>query len=677
MIKYRKYLIYLIAFTSIIFSSFAKSQENIDFNFGKEIDPKIVSKLDITINVLGTNLPEGSGTAKIGEKIFVNKCVSCHLENEFFNQETLLKKNAIKSIPINLDWPYPKTLFDYIRKTMPYNAPQTLTNTETYSLTAYLLYKNNIINYEETLNKETLININSNAKNTFLDNWNKNKSDIINVTKHNTSSFFIKLSQIINKKNEPLNWYKNNYPISDIKHKIITQDISISPTSINLPEGNGTAVMGEKVYQKKCLSCHGSLGIAEILSQEIESLRGTSNAMKIIAFASLAGGLGTLNSEMPIRSVGSFWPHASTLFDYIRRAMPYFEPQSLTNDEAYAVTAYVLFINNIVNKEDNINAKTLQKVNMPNKAGFIDSWGPDWWRDWIHQKHSIFFTCLLLLGILSVTLFARKLTQNRKKITYIKIFLTSTIFIWIGGFNSLQIGTQKVYSTFNSLKTSNGAWENILFEPIYVILGIFIIITTFIWGRGIFCGWLCPFGTIQDIIYKFKTLLKFKTFEIPDSIHNKFIYLKYVILSAIIIGAIYATGTNILFEFEPFRTVIEYKFNTSTILILWSLALLTFVFFIERGFCRYLCPTGAALGLASQFQVINWLTTVKPCGDTSCAACYPKCPTKAIAKNGSIHEKECIQCLSCQIVFNDKNTTCINKKSKRSIRKNKPVLGTN
>ena len=86
MIKYKKYLICLITFTIIAFSSFANSQENIDFNFGKEIDPKIVSKLDITIDVFGTNLPEGSGTAKIGEKIFINKCVSCHLENELFNQ---------------------------------------------------------------------------------------------------------------------------------------------------------------------------------------------------------------------------------------------------------------------------------------------------------------------------------------------------------------------------------------------------------------------------------------------------------------------------------------------------------------------------------------------------------------------------------------------------------------
>ena len=678
--KFKKHLIFLIAFTNIIFASLAKSEENIDFNFGKEIDTNIVSKQDISIDILGTNLPEGNGSAQIGEKIFINKCISCHLENEFFNQKILLEKDNITSIPINLDWPYPKTLFDYMRKAMPYNAPQTLTSTETYSLTAYLLYKNNRLNYEEKLDKESLIKLNSKSKKTFLDNWNKNKDNIINSSNRKTSSFFMKLSQILNRKNNKLNWYNNDLPISNIEQKIISQDISISPTSINLPEGNGTAEMGEKVYQQKCLSCHGTLGIAEELSHEVESFRGGQNAVKSIAFESLSGGLGSLSSEMPIRSVGSFWPHASTLFDYIRRAMPYFEPQSLTNDEAYAVTAYVLFINNIVNKEDNINAETLQKINMPNKAGFIDSWGPDWWREWMNQKYSIFFTCLLLLGILTVTLFARKLTQNKKTITYIKIFLNGTVFLWIGGFQSLQIGTQKIYGTYNTLKINNEAWENILFDPIYIILGVFTIITTLIWGRGIFCGWLCPFGTIQDIIYKVKNLLKFKTFEIPDFIHNKLLYLKYVILSAIIIGAIYATGTNILFEFEPFRTIIEDKFNTSTILLLWSLVLLVFVFFIERGFCRYLCPTGAALGLASQFQVINWLTTIKSCGSESCLACSPKCPTKAIAKNGSINGKECIQCLSCQIVYNDKNITCINKQNTKSIRKNvykdKPALRT-
>ena len=530
----------------------------------------------------------------------------------------------------------------------------------------------NILNLDQKITAEIINKINSNNIKNSIRNINDQKST--NNISTNKESLFLKY---FNYKNNPINWYNSYLSESDIQNRIISQDISISPSSVNLPSGNGTVEMGEKVYQSKCLSCHGTEGKAEELDQEVESLRGGQNSIKIIAFESLSGGLGSLNSEMPIRSVGSFWQHSTTLFDYIRRAMPYFEPQSLTNDEAYAVTAYVLFINNIITKDQNINADTLQKINMPNKAGFIDSWGPDWWRSWIHQKYSIIFTCFLLIGILLVILFARKLTQNKKYINIIKILLTTTIFSWIGIFHGIPIGTQKVYNSYNDVKLNNGDWENILFEPIFVILSSFVIITTLIWGRGIFCGWICPFGTIQDMIYKFKSFFKFITFEVPNNLHNKLIYTKYIILSAIVISAIYTSGNNLLLEFEPFKTIIENKFNTSTILILWSLVLLSFVFFIERGFCRYLCPTGAALSLTSQFQVINWLTSIKANGSKDSLAFAPRCPTKAIKSDGSINEKECILCLSCQIVYNDKN---LSKRNKSSIRKkrnnNAPVLGT-
>ena len=296
----------------------------------------------------------------------------------------------------------------------------------------------NILNLDQKITDEIINKINSNNIKNSIRNINDQKSTN-NISTNKESLFF----KYFNYKNNPINWYNSYLSESDIQNRIISQDISISPSSVNLPSGNGTVEMGEKVYQSKCLSCHGTEGKAEELDQEVESLRGGQNSIKIIAFESLSGGLGSLNSEMPIRSVGSFWQHSTTLFDYIRRAMPYFEPQSLTNDEAYAVTAYVLFINNIITKDQNINADTLQKINMPNKAGFIDSWGPDWWRSWIHQKYSIIFTCFLLIGILLVILFARKLTQNKKYINIIKILLTTTIFSWIGIFHGIPIGHKK------------------------------------------------------------------------------------------------------------------------------------------------------------------------------------------------------------------------------------------
>jgi cytochrome c len=120
-----------------------------------------------------------------------------------------------------------------------------------------------------------------------------------------------------------------------------------------LPPGSGTPKQGEAVYAAKCVACHGDKGA------------GAPNDR-------LVGGQGTLPGDgPPIKTVGSFWPYATTVFDYVRRAMPYNESKSLTNDEVYAVVAYILNLNRIIADGDTMDAQTLQKVKMPNRDGFV------------------------------------------------------------------------------------------------------------------------------------------------------------------------------------------------------------------------------------------------------------------------------------------------------------------
>ena len=130
-------------------------------------------------------------------------------------------------------------------------------------------------------------------------------------------------------------------------------DISIAPDGIGLPPGQGTSAQGEAVYVSKCLACHGEKGA------------GKPNDVLVGGAGSLAAG------QTPVKTVGSFWPYATTLFDYIRRAMPYNEPKSLTADEAYAVSAYVLALNGIIGAGDVVDAQSLPKVKMPNRDGFV------------------------------------------------------------------------------------------------------------------------------------------------------------------------------------------------------------------------------------------------------------------------------------------------------------------
>ena len=135
--------------------------------------------------------------------------------------------------------------------------------------------------------------------------------------------------------------------------EIAMLDLSIPPSGAGLPAGSGDARAGAKVYAAKCVSCHGEKGAGKPAD-------------------ALVGGTGTLASSNPVRTVGSYWPYATTLFDYTRRAMPTTAPRTLTNDEVYAVTAYILHLNGIIPETHTLDAKTLPAVKMPNRDGFID-----------------------------------------------------------------------------------------------------------------------------------------------------------------------------------------------------------------------------------------------------------------------------------------------------------------
>jgi S-disulfanyl-L-cysteine oxidoreductase SoxD len=129
-------------------------------------------------------------------------------------------------------------------------------------------------------------------------------------------------------------------------------DISIETDGSGLPSGSGTASVGELVYQAQCIQCHGDKGSDGLYDR-------------------LVGGHGTLDQLNQVKTVGSFWPNATTAFDYIRRSMPFNTPQTLSNDQVYALTAYLLFLNGIIEETEVLDASSLARIEMPNADGFI------------------------------------------------------------------------------------------------------------------------------------------------------------------------------------------------------------------------------------------------------------------------------------------------------------------
>jgi S-disulfanyl-L-cysteine oxidoreductase SoxD len=134
-------------------------------------------------------------------------------------------------------------------------------------------------------------------------------------------------------------------------------DIDVSPDGAGLPPGHGDVRQGEAIFADKCASCHGAHGEGKPMDR-------------------LVGGIGTLHDKKPVKTVGSYWPYATTLFDYVHRAMPLNAPQSLTPDEVYALSAYVLFLNGIVAQGATLDADSLAKIKMPNRDGFVSAYPP-------------------------------------------------------------------------------------------------------------------------------------------------------------------------------------------------------------------------------------------------------------------------------------------------------------
>ncbi len=140
---------------------------------------------------------------------------------------------------------------------------------------------------------------------------------------------------------------------------IAAKDITVLSDGRGLPPGSGTASQGREIYERRCQKCHGNQG------------QGGEEG------PALAGGNGSLTGPKPVKTVGSYWPHATTLFDYTRRAMPFDRPGTLTDDQVYALTARMLFLNGLIGETDAMDAKTLAQVKMPNRDGFVRDNRPD------------------------------------------------------------------------------------------------------------------------------------------------------------------------------------------------------------------------------------------------------------------------------------------------------------
>ena len=277
---------------------------------------------------------------------------------------------------------------------------------------------------------------------------------------------------------------------------------------------------------------------------------------------------------------------------------------------------------------------------------------PVWLRAWKVQTSNIGILLASLAFLTFILIFMEPITRRPKVYFWLRnAFLVFTL-VWLGWIAGAQVTIinvimwiQAPFGPFNA--------DVILSDPLIIVLMIYVLVTFFIWGRGIFCGWLCPFGAMQELLAKIAQACRLPQLKLSPKTHKYLWPVKYVILAFLVGLSFYSmTAVSIAAEVEPFKTAISLKFARDWQFVIYALTLLTAGLVVERFFCRFFCPLGAAMVIGGKLRMLAPLKRRAECG-SPCHLCEKKCPISAIEPTGKINMSECFYCLDCQIVYYD------------------------
>jgi NosR/NirI family nitrous oxide reductase transcriptional regulator len=242
------------------------------------------------------------------------------------------------------------------------------------------------------------------------------------------------------------------------------------------------------------------------------------------------------------------------------------------------------------------------------------------------------------------------LARHPSLLIYVRYgFLVYTV-VFIGWYTLAQLSIVNVFTFMNAF-LHDFNWANFMVDPMMFILWGFVAMTILLWGRGVYCGWLCPFGALQELVFRVGEWLKIRTFEFPEIVHERLWAIKYIILLGLFGVSLQSmVQAEQLAEVEPFKTAITLRFQREWGFVLYAAGLILISVFNRKFYCRYVCPLGAALTFPSKFKIFNWLRRYKECG-RPCQICRGECEVRAIRSTGEINDNECHYCLDCQVTY--------------------------
>lgn len=275
-----------------------------------------------------------------------------------------------------------------------------------------------------------------------------------------------------------------------------------------------------------------------------------------------------------------------------------------------------------------------------------------WVEAWHDSRLNIAILAALLAVLTAILAFQAQLSRSRRAHRLVRNGYLAVVLVWLGWTAGAQLSIVNVINYLEAPFRGYGVGVY-LAEPLMVMIAAYTLVSLLVIGRGVFCGWLCPFGALQELLAQLSRALGVPQWN-PSQALEKRLWMGKYIAAAVVIGlALFVIdGAGKATEIEPFKTAITAKFTRAWPYVAYAGLLLVIGLFSERAFCRFLCPLGGVLAFLDRFHLLDLLKRRPECGNP-CHLCERSCPVRAIEKSGKIITAECFQCLDCQVEYYD------------------------
>ncbi|WP_350332945.1 4Fe-4S binding protein [Coralliovum pocilloporae] len=301
-----------------------------------------------------------------------------------------------------------------------------------------------------------------------------------------------------------------------------------------------------------------------------------------------------------------------------------------------------------------------------------------WKRIWQDRRSDVLILGLMLTVLTGLFFFQKLATIDETVFLWIRMTYLAVTLVWLGWMANAQLSIVNIFAIMGAF-VNGFAWDTFLTDPLVFILWFSVAAALIFWGRGAFCGWLCPFGALQELTNRLAKICRVPQWTVPWALHERLWPVKYMIFLGLFGLSLYSIESAEHYaEIEPFKTAIILKFDRAWPYVLFAVGLLAIGLFVERFYCRYLCPLGAALAIPARIRMFDWLKRYRECG-SPCQRCARECMVQAIHPEGDINPNECLNCLHCQVLYqhDQKCPVCIKTRVKRQKfrDRNQPISG--